>query len=256
MLASREPRTTGSQPWSTIGAASATVITANSSIVTTAIRTPGPDEPGAAQRARSNTTPASTTPTVASTAPMAWTGSSDSPRSSTARIDGRAAVRDDDRADHAQRPDPQRREVAQVRDGGPDAQRQAGEDPRGWIGAEPRAVGEDDHGERDEADELRPGQQAEAADPPARDRARDVHDTPRDGREQAEQEAGGHRRSLRSEAAGWPGCRVLHFPAGPPGLPGDPSGDVAQLGERRVRIAEARGSSPLISTIVGRLGRW
>ena len=46
------------------------------------------------------------------------------------------------------------------------------------------------------------------------------------------------------------------------------SGDVAQLGERRVRIAEARGSSPLISTSttgrsratgaidVGRLGRW
>ena len=28
----------------------------------------------------------------------------------------------------------------------------------------------------------------------------------------------------------------------------DPRGDVAQLGERRVRIAEARGSSPLIST--------
>ena len=86
MLASREPTTTGSQPWSTIGAASATVIAANRSIVTTAIRTPGPDEPGAAQRATSNTTPASTTPTVASTAPTAWTGSSDSPRSSTARI--------------------------------------------------------------------------------------------------------------------------------------------------------------------------
>ena len=36
----------------------------------------------------------------------------------------------------------------------------------------------------------------------------------------------------------------------------DSRGDVAQLGERRVRIAEARGSSPLISTTVGRLGRW
>ena len=86
MLASREPRTTGSQPWSTIGAASATVITANSSIVTTAIRTPGPTSLAPRSEPRSNTTPASTTPTVASTAPTAWTGSSDSPRSSTARI--------------------------------------------------------------------------------------------------------------------------------------------------------------------------
>ena len=33
-------------------------------------------------------------------------------------------------------------------------------------------------------------------------------------------------------------------------------GDVAQLGEHRVRIAGVRGSSPLISTTVGRLGRW
>ena len=31
------------------------------------------------------------------------------------------------------------------------------------------------------------------------------------------------------------------------------SGDVAQLGERRVRNAEARGSIPLISTIVNNL---
>ena len=33
-------------------------------------------------------------------------------------------------------------------------------------------------------------------------------------------------------------------------------GDVAQLGERRVRIAEARGSSPSSPPFVGRLGRW
>ncbi len=35
----------------------------------------------------------------------------------------------------------------------------------------------------------------------------------------------------------------------------DSRGDVAQLGERRVRIAEARGSSPLISTIRGSVGQ-
>ena len=110
--------------------------------------------------------------------------------------------------------------------------------------------------ERDQAHELRACQHAEAADPAARDRAHDVHHAPREGREQAKGKAGGHRQSLGSGRVGNEGCRVLHFPAGPPGLPGDPSGDVAQLGERRVRIAEARGSSPLISTIVGRLGRW
>ena len=36
-------------------------------------------------------------------------------------------------------------------------------------------------------------------------------------------------------------------PARPPGATG---GDVAQLGEHRVRIAGVRGSSPLISTTV------
>ena len=39
-----------------------------------------------------------------------------------------------------------------------------------------------------------------------------------------------------------PEARDDRRPARPPG------GDVAQLAERRVRIAEARGSSPLIST--------
>ncbi len=37
---------------------------------------------------------------------------------------------------------------------------------------------------------------------------------------------------------------------------GHASGDVAQLGERCVRIAEARGSSPLISTIHLPLQSW
>ena len=43
---------------------------------------------------------------------------------------------------------------------------------------------------------------------------------------------------------------VLHFaPAIPPQRVGSaPRGDVAQLGEHRVRIAGVRGSSPLIST--------
>ncbi len=42
---------------------------------------------------------------------------------------------------------------------------------------------------------------------------------------------------------------VLHFAPGRAVRRRPPGGDVAQLGERRVRIAEARGSSPLISTI-------
>ena len=78
----------------------------------------------------------------------------------------------------------------------------------------------------------------------------------------------------RAAHSGWPGQRRAagrrHVPAtgsGPvpcytsrpvgPVRRRPPGGDVAQLGERRVRIAEARGSSPLISTISGpaRAGR-
>jgi hypothetical protein len=74
--------------------------------------------------------------------------------------------------------------------------------------------------------------------------------------------AGAPKRSITSharEAQGRSGsCCVLHSPAGRP-EPGGCGcrGDVAQLGEHRVRIAGVRGSSPLISTTsVGRLGRW
>ena len=219
-------------------------------------RTPGPTMPRPAQRPIEHDARPAPRPPWPARRPGPGPARSDSPRSSTASTTV-AAVRHDDRADHAQRPDPKRGEVAQVRDGGPDAQRQAREDPGGSIGASASS------GRRatitasaTRLTQLGPGQQAEAADPAARDGARDVHDDPtrrtRAGR------AGGRGTSAESTVGGGrlAGCRVLHFPAGPPDLSGDPRGDVAQLGERRVRIAEARGSSPLISTIVGRLGRW
>ena len=85
MLASLEPSTTGSQPWSWMGAASATVSVANSSIVTMATATPGPTSRAPRIDPPSNTIAARTTPAVASTAPTIWAGCSVSPRSSTAR---------------------------------------------------------------------------------------------------------------------------------------------------------------------------
>ena len=206
VFASREPRTTGSQPWSTIGAASATVITANSSIVTTRDqRRPGPTSRAPRSEPPSNTTPASTTPDRREHRADRLGRQQRLAAQQHRQDHGRAAVRDDHRADHAQRPDPQRREVAQVRGRGADAQRQARQDPGGRIDAEPRAVGEHDDREHHQAHQLRPGQHAEAAQPAARDGARDVHHAPRQGREQAEGEAGGHRRSLRVGRAGTAG---------------------------------------------------
>ena len=82
-----------------IGAASATVITANSSIVTTAITTPGPTSRVSAQRPVEHDARRARRPAVASAAPSAWAGSSDSPRRRTASTTVVPAVRHDDRAD-------------------------------------------------------------------------------------------------------------------------------------------------------------
>ena len=71
------------------------------------------------------------------------------------------------------------------------------------------------------------------------------------------EEAEGHRRSLAARLVGRSGVarvgtrrdRPAGRSRGRPVLHSDARGDVAQLGEHRVRIAGVRGSSPLISTI-------
>ena len=151
MLASLEPSTTGSQPWSWMGAASATVSVANSSIVTMATATPGPTS-----RAP-RIDPPSNTIARQDDAGGRQHGPDDLGRlqrlaaQQHGQDDGGAAIRHDDRADHAQRPDPQRREVAQVRERGADAQRQPDQDPVDGTVAEPRALDDDD------APRARPG---------------------------------------------------------------------------------------------------
>ncbi len=147
------------------------------------------------------------------------------------------------------RPDPEAGEVREVRDHREDADEEH-EDERGRrhrkdVDALDRDKDQDDQ----EADGLRPDDDDEAPEPPTGDRGDDIHRAPGDGRAESGQEADGHvRRSLR--AGPWaPGggavpCYTPRRPERPPRASASFCGDVAQLGEHRVRIAGVRGSSP------------
>ena len=255
-LPMREPSRIGSHPWSRIGPAMTTPSRPKRTTVASAITTPGPT----IRALRS--VPSSSTTAVSHHAHGGEhrAGCLQSAQRLAAHDDRQdhrqPAVGDGNGADHADRPQAQRRHVGDVAGSREDPQREAHQHALDPAGTEQVGTQEREGDEREQAHHERADLHAQAADPPGREGPRDVDHAPSGGGEEAEGEPGEHRRRISGAARRKGACRVLHFPAGrPDSIGGGSRGDVAQLGEHRVRIAGVRGSSPLISTIRGSVGQ-
>ena len=156
---------------------------------------------------------------------------------------GQPSVRGNDPGDQRDRADAQTREVGQVGSGTDDAE-QSGRREDQRVRRQRRSLPERQRDEQDRANDLDTGRDLEAAETPACQRSRHVHGPPRQRGPETGEEPEGDRHSR--QPIGATGGR----PRADPVLNcATARGDVAQLGEHRVRIAGVRGSSPLISTI-------